>query len=361
MRHAWWLLLLLAMGCQRAGFVRKLHQDADVATREGRLQDAASTLERALRFDPADQVALERLILLRLQMNDPESAYALATSGMGQGVRSLPLRNARILAAVRLNRLAEALSDARALDGAGGLSKDTEQALVQAMVNDALENPPKLWPNQQLPDKWLSAVLERLLETTDVARTAPLFLARPDEERRSEIGKAFKQRLLERAYLEDFALDSSAWGGLAQAPKTGLEYVARLELALQTRRDDIVERLHPPPEALQPPYADAWKLGLARLAARRQDWFGVLQWTQGAPYAEARHEARRQALRCAAFIQLKRSRAARAQLTQWLSEPEAAEAWSGTLLLPELGASTLDLKNMRAALEAAGASRSPTP
>jgi len=352
MRRAWWLALLLVLGCQRAGLVNKLHQEAEVALREGRLQDAAATFERALRFDPADQVALERLVLLRLRMNEPESAFALATSGSGQVVRSLPLRNARISAAIRLDRLAEALGEARALDAAGGLHETTEAELVHALVTDALKNPPRWWPNQQLPAKWLSAVFAGVLETTDVVRAAPLFLARSEDDRTSEAGQAFKQRLLERAYLEDFTLDSSTLRGLTQAPKTGLEYLARLELALQTRSDDIAERLHPPPGLLQPPYADAWKLGLARLAARRQDWFGVLQRTQGAPYTEARAEARRQALRCAAYLQLNQPRAARAQLAEWLSDPGAAEAWSATLLLPELGNSTVDMKKMRAGLEA---------
>lgn len=361
MKRAWWAVLLLVLGCQRAGLVGKLHQDAEVAMREGRLQDAAMTLERALRFDPADQIALERLVLLELRMNDAESAFALATSASGQGVRSLPLRNARIVAAIRLDRLTEALPDARALDAAGGLGKSTEAALIQALVADALKNQPQLWPNQPLSDKWLSAVLERLLETTDVARAAPLFLARSEEDRRSEAGKAFEQRLLERAYREDFTLDSSTLGGLTQPLKTGLQYVARLELALQSRRDDLAERLQPPPGVLQPPYADAWKLGLARLAAQRQDWFGVLQRTQGAPYAETRQEARRQALRCAAYIQLQKPRAARAQLMEWFSEPEAAEAWSATLLLPELRDSTLEMKKMRAGLETARVNGSPRP
>ena len=106
MKALWACVLAFSVGCSRAGFSNKLHADAEVASREGRLPEAAAMLERALRFDPADEVALERLVVLELRMDNPAQALALATSGTGLQVRSLSLRNARVVADLRANGLA---------------------------------------------------------------------------------------------------------------------------------------------------------------------------------------------------------------------------------------------------------------
>src|SRR6478735_3140616 len=347
MKALWACVLAFSVGCSRAGFSNKLHADAEVASREGRLPEAAAMLERALRFDPADEVALERLVLLQLRMDNPAQALALATSGMGLQVGSLSLRNARVVAALRANGVTGGLAEAKALQAVGGLSQDSERELLDALVADGLRESPALTPSEQLPEPWLQISCERLLQRGDAEHAARFWLARPERERASAGGASCKRLLLERAYREDFAVTQETLEQLTRAPKSAPEYLGRLEYFRRRRDDAEAARLEPSADVLLPPYAAAWQLGLARLAASRDDWYGVLERTRGAADADARNEARRQALRCAAQLELGDRRAARDQLEEWLAHPAAAEAWGIALQLPELRDATNDLVELR--------------
>lgn len=360
MNERWLLVLVLVLGvsCDRAGFSDKLHLDAEVASQEGRLPDAAAALERALRFDPADQVALERLVLVQLRMDNPARALALATSDAGLRVRSRALRNARVVAALRADGLAAGLAEAKALRAVGGLNRETERELLDALVADARRDAPSLARSEQLPEPWLTASCERLLQVSDVEHAAQFFLARPERERTSPAGISVRRSLLERAYREDFAVTQETLDRLTQAPTSALEYLGRLEYARRRGDDAEAARLDPNVEELSPAYVAAWQLGLARMAARRADWYGVLERTSGAPDADARNAARRQALRCVAYLELGDRPAARAQLGAWLSEPTAAQAWSVGLLLPELGDAVNDLIELRRVVDKSPATRS---
>jgi tetratricopeptide (TPR) repeat protein len=354
------LALVLSVSCDRADFSNKLHLDAEIASREGRLPDAAATLERALRFDPADQVALERLVLLQLRMDNPARALALATTDTGLRARSGSLRNARVVAALRSNGLAAGLHEARALQAVNGLSQETERELLDAIVTDARRDARSLALSEQLPERWLTASCERLLQSSDVEHAAQFFLARPERERTSPAGTSIKRLLLERAYREDFAVTQETLDMLTQAPKSATEYLGRLEYA--RRRGDHAEaaRLDPSAEQLSPPYVAAWQLGHARMAARRADWYGVLARTSGAADADARNAARRQALRCVAYLKLGDRPAAQAELEAWLSDPTAAQAWSVTLLLPEVDEAKAELVELRRVVDKSRARRFPT-
>jgi hypothetical protein len=361
-------LLALSVGCSRAGFSDKLHADAEQASREGRLPDAAATLERALRFDPEDEFALERLVVLRLRMNDPAQALAVATSGAGLRVRSLSLRNARVVAALRANGVADGLAEAKALQAIGGLSQASERELLDALVADGSRESPALAVSEQLPDPWLEASCERVLQRSDVEHAARFFLARSESERAGAVGMSLKQLLLERAYREDFALTQDSLERLTRAPKSALEYLGRLEYWRRQGDDAEAARLDPSAELLVPPYAAAWQLGLARLAASRADWYGVLERTRGVLDADARadvrtdvrNQARRHALRCVAQLKLGDQKAARAELEAWLAEPGAAEAWSIALRLPELRDAAGDLVELRRVAAKSPVTRSPT-
>lgn|SRR6185369_5257902 len=360
MNTLWFCVLALSVGCGRADLSRELHADAELASREGRLPEAATMLERALRFDPADEIALERLVLLQLRMDNPGQALALATSGTGLGVRSSSLRNARVVAALRANGLVDGLFEAKALQAVGALSQDSERELLDALVADGLRASPALASSEQLPEPWLQASCERLLERSDVEHAARFWLARPERERTGAVGATCKRLLLERAYREDFAITQETLDPLTQAPHGALEYLGRLEY-FRRRGDDIeAARLEPSAEVLFPPYAAAWQLGIARLAAARADWYGVLSRTHGAANADARNEARRQALRCVAQLKLGDRRAARAQLEEWLADQAAAQAWSIALRLPELRDATVDLVELRRVTAKAQATHSPT-
>lgn len=360
MKGLWLLVIGLSVSCDRADFSKKLHLDADVATREGRLPDAAAALERALRFDPADQVALERLVLVQLRMDNPARALALATTDAGLRVRSWSLRNARVMATLRSNGLADGLDEARALQAVNGLSQETERELLDAIVADARRDTPSLAASEQLPERWLTASCERLLQSSDVEHAARFFLARPERERTSPAGISIKRLVLERAYREDFAVTQETLDRLTQAPKSATEYLGRLEYARRRGDDSEAARLDPSAEQLSPPYVAAWQLGLARMAARRADWYGVLARTSGAADADARNAARRQALRCVAHLKLGDRPAARAELEAWLSDPNAAQAWSVTLLLPELDEAKSDLVELRRVIDKSRATRFPT-
>ena len=361
MKLLWLCMLTLGVGCGRADFSSKLHADAELASREGRLPEAAATLERALRFDPADEVALERLVLLQLRMDNPAQALALATSATGLNVRSLPLRNARVVAALRANGVLGGLSEAKSLQAAFGLSEDSERELLDALVMDGLRESPTLTAAEQLPEPWLQASCERLLQRGDVEHAARFWLARPERERAGVVGTSVKRLLLERAYREDFTITQETLDQLTQAPKSALEYLGRLEYFRRRGDDAEAVRLDPSAEVLFPPYAAAWQLGIARLAAGRADWYGVLERTRGVADADARNEARRQALRCVAQLKLGDRRAARAQLEEWLADQPAAQAWSVALRLPELRDETNDLVELRRVTAQARATRSPTP
>lgn len=358
MKARWLLVLVLSVSCERAGFSNKLHLDAEVASQEGRLPDAAAALERALRFDPADQVALERLVLVQLRMDNPARALALATSDAGLRVRSWSLRNARVVAALRANGLAAGLAEAKALRAVGSLNQESERELLDALVADARREVPSLAASEQLPEPWLTASCERLLQLSGVEHAARFFLARPERERASPAGTSVKRSLLERAYREDFAVTQEVLDKLTLAPKSAPEYLGRLEYARRRGDDAEAARLEPSAEVLSPPYVAAWQLGLARMAARRGDWYGVLERTSGAAPDDARNVARRQALRCVAHLELGDQPAARAQLEAWLGEPTAAQAWSVTLLLPELGDAVNDLVELRRVVDKSRATRS---
>jgi len=361
MKRLWLLVLVLSVSCDRADFSNKLHLDAEAASREGRLPDAAAALERALRFDPADQVALERLVLLQLRMDNPARALALATTDAGLRLRSWSLRNARVVAALRSNGLADGLDEARALQTVDGLSRETERELLDAIVTDARRDAPSLPSSERLPERWLTASCERLLQSDDVEHAAKFLLARPERERTSPAGTSIKRLLLERAYREDFAVTQETLDRLTQAPQSAIEYLGRLEYARRRGDDAEAARLDPSPEQLSPPYVAAWQLGHARMAARRADWYGVLARTSGAADADARNTARRQALRCVAQLKLGDRPAARAELEAWLSDPTAAQAWSVTLLMPELGETKSDLMELRRVVDKSRTTRFPTP
>jgi len=367
MKAIWLCLLALSVGCNRADFSRELHAEAEQASREGRLPEAAATLERALRFDPEDQIALERLVLIWLRMDLPAQALAVASSGAGLRVRSLALRNARVVAALRANGVADGLAEARALQAIGALSGDSERELLDALTADGLRESPALPTSEQLPEPWIKAGCERLLERSDVEHAARFLLARPERERASVLGTSLKQAILERAYREDFALTQETLERLTQAPKCALEYLGRLEYWRRRGEDAEAARLDPGAEVLVEPYAAAWQLGLARLAAARGDWYGVLERTRSAPErtrsgadADGRDDARRQALRCVAQLELGDRRAARTQLEQWLADPVAAQAWSIALRLPELRHAVNSLVELRRVLAKPQAMRSPT-
>lgn len=360
MNRLWLLVLGLSVSCDRAGFSDKLHLDAEVASREGRLPDAAAALERALRFDPADQVALERLVLLQLRMDNPARALALATTAPGLRVHSWSLRNARVVAALRSNGLVAGLAEAKALQAVGRLNQETERELLEALVTDARRAAPSLAPSEQLPESWLTASCERLLQSSDLEHAARFFLARPEPERSGAAGTAIKRLLLEHAYRADFAVAQETLDRLTQAPKGALEQLGRLEYARRRGDDAEAARLEPSQEVLSPPFVAAWQLGLARMAARRADWYGVLELTSGPADAGARNAARRHALRCAAQLELGDRPAARAQLEAWLSQPSAAQDWSIAVLLPELGDAVRDLVELRRMVDKSRARRSPT-
>jgi hypothetical protein len=352
---------VLSVSCSRSNLSSKLHADAEIASREGRLPEAAATLERALRFDPADEIALERLVLIQLQMGDPVQALALASSATGLRARSLSLRNARVVAALRANGVAGGLAEARLLYAAGGLSRESENELLDALTTDGLRQSPALSSAEQLPDPWLQASGERLLERSDLEHAARFWNGRPERERVGVVGTSLKRSLLERAFREDFALTQETLDPLTQAPKSALEYLGRLEYLRRGGEDTEASRLEPSAEVLSPPYAAAWQLALARLAAGRADWYGVLERTRSAAEADARSTAHRHALRCAAQLALGDRRAARAQLEEWLADRAAAEAWSSAIRLPELrGAAMNDLVELRRLTAKSQATRSPT-
>jgi len=360
MKALWPCLLALSLGCNRGDLSSRLHAEAEQASREGRFPEAAAALERALRFDPADEIALERLVMLRLRMDNPGQALAEATSGTGLRIRSLSLRNARVVAALRANGLVDGLVEAKSLLAIGGLSQDSQRELLDALVADGLRDSPALSVAEQLPEPWLKASCERILQQSDVEHAARFLLARPERERAGALGTSLKQLLLERAFREDFAITLETLDRLTQAPKSAPEYLGRLEYWRRRGDDAEAARLEPSAELLLPPYAAAWQLGLARLAAGRGDWYGVLERTRGAAAADARTEARRHALRCVAQLKLGDRRGARAQLEEWLADPAATQAWSIALQLPELRSGATDLVELRRAAAKPQATRSPT-
>jgi len=360
MKALWVCVLALSGGCSRAGLSTKLHADAELAAREGRLPDAVATLERALSFDPLDEVALERLVVLQLRMDNPVQALALATSGTGMQVRSLSLRNARVVAALRARGVQQGLGEAKSLRAVGGLSQESEQELLDTLAADSLRESPELPASEHLPEPWLEATSERLLKRGDVEHAARFLLARPERERTSVVGASLERLLLERAYREDFALTQETLEQLTRAPKSALEYLGRLEYWRRRGDDAEAARLEPSAELLSPPYTAAWQLGLARLAAARDDWYGVLERTRDRADADARTEARRHALRCVAQLKLGDRRAARIQLDEWLANPAAAQDWSLALRLPELHDALDDLVELRRVADRSQAMRSPT-
>ena len=239
------------------------------------------------------------------------------------------------------------------------MSQDSERELLDALAADALRQSPALPTSEQLPERWLEASCERLLQHGDVEHAARFWLARPERERAGVVGVSCKRLILERAYREDFAVTQETLEQLTQAPKSAPEYLGRLEYFRRRRDDAEAARLEPRADVLLPPYAAAWQLGLARLAASRDDWYGVLERTRGAADADARNEARRQALRCVAQLELGDRRAARDQLEEWLAHPAAAEAWGIALQLPELRDATNDLVELRRVTAKSQATHSP--
>jgi tetratricopeptide (TPR) repeat protein len=346
-RGYYWLLVVLALGCERGSLSERLHREAEVATREGRLDEAAATLERALRFDPADRVALERLVVLKLRRGDVNGAFFLTHAGASIRVGSVSLRNAGVTAAVRSGQLPLALEDARELEQSGKLAPDVERELLDALVAEVGGSTPLLGSYERLPARWLATSFERILEAGELERSAVILLARPVLEQSSPAGRALKQQLLARAFHQDFALSQQALQRLTRSPETALEYLGRLEYALRAGDEAEAARLEPAPNVLVPPYAVAWRLRLARRAARRGDWYGVLERTQGAAHDDTLDEARRRVLRCWAQLKLGERRAARAELADWLAQPAAAQTWSASLHLPELANAANELTELR--------------
>ena len=344
------VLVVLAGACERGSLSERLHHQAEQATREGRLEDAAGALERALRFDPADELALERLVALRLRRGDAAGAFGLAHSRAALQSGSVALRNAGVSAGLRAGQLRVALGDANALSHDGQLAPEVERELLDALLTDACGMSPVLGSAERLPTAWLAASFERVIEACDLERAASLWLARPALEQSSPAGRALKQKLLARALREDFRLDQAALQRLTRSPETVLEHLGRLEYALRAGDEAEAARLEPASSDLVPPYAVAWQLRLARLAARRGDWYGVLDRTRGQAYDDARDEARRQALRCWAQLKLGQRQIAREQLASWLAQPGPAQAWSAAMLLPELSSAEAELTQLRSEL-----------
>jgi hypothetical protein len=345
-----WVLVVLLLACERGSLSERLHREAELATQEGRLDEAAAALERALRFDPADRVALEQLVVLQLRRGDAHSAFALTRGEAGSRASSVSLRNAGVTAAVRSGQLRVALDDGCELAQSGKLAPGVERELLDALVAEANAPAPLLGSYERLPPRWLAASFERVLEQGDLERSAAILLARPALEQSSPVGRALKQQLLAQAFRQDFALSQEALQRLTRSPETAVEYLGRLEYALRAGDDAEVARLEPAQGALVPPYAAAYRLRLARLAARRGDWYGVLESTQGAACDDAVDEARRQALRCWAQLKLGERRAARAQLATWLAQPAASQTWSAALRVPELTNAESELTELRSEL-----------
>jgi predicted Zn-dependent protease len=77
--------------------------EADRQLVAGNSDEAAATLERALRIDSRDPRLWQRLAVVRLQQNQPAQAEAMAvrSNGLARGDREMMARNWRIIAEAR--------------------------------------------------------------------------------------------------------------------------------------------------------------------------------------------------------------------------------------------------------------------
>jgi hypothetical protein len=339
--RARWLLLLLALylavGCKDGNLSQRLHHDAARALREQRLDDADAAFERALRYDPEDSVALEGLLELRLSRTRDGQAYDLVQSTSERALRSLKARNLALRAKLRAGQLAVVLADAAELRRLAALAPETERELLDALLaytRDSPENPAWLVA-ATTPEPWLAATVLELSEEGSPARAASLLVAWRPPPGAGADRRGAKQALLVRLEREGWTLEQSLLDRLTAEPEQPLEYLGRLELLLATGRESEAARLEPARDALTDEWAPAWDLRWARFLARRSDWRGVLSRTM-VPSPLPRREARRRALRCVAQQELGNGAAARAELAQWLAQPELARLWSEALLLPEL-------------------------
>ena len=104
-------------------------------------------------------------------------------------VRSLSLRNAPVVAALRANGVVDGLSEAKSLQAAFGLGRDSERELLDALAADGMRESPALAASERLPEPWLEASCERLLQRSDVEHAARFLLARPERERAGAVGR----------------------------------------------------------------------------------------------------------------------------------------------------------------------------
>lgn len=338
--RARWLLLLalcLAAACKDGNLSQRLHDDAARAVRERRLDDADLAYERALRYDPEDSVALEGLLELRLSRARYGAAYDVLQTTSERALRSFRARNLALRAKLRAGQLAVVLADAAELRRLAVLAPETERELLDALLaftRDSPENPAWLVA-ATTPEPWLAATVLKLSEEGGLARAASLLVAWRPQPGPGADRQGAKHALLVRLERESWTIEQGLLDRLTAEPARPLEYLGRLELLLATGRESEAARLEPARDALTDEWAPAWDLRWARFLAGRSDWRGVLSRT-AAPSPLPRSEARRRALRCVAQQELGNGEAARAELEQWLSQPELARLWSEALLLPEL-------------------------
>jgi hypothetical protein len=336
-------------GCAKQRLSQRLHRQAQEAMHEGRIDDADAALERALRYDPGDPIALERLLALRLEHGRSDAAAALAARA--PQVRSVRLANLILRAEVRGSSPRSWISRAAALARRGSLAADTERELLD-VLGDAVQaaHDPSFLRELDLPERWTAQVVQRLVANGELASAAALVLQATPSPPSMHVLAAAKHGLLERLLAEGWLLEEDLLGRLTLSPHTPLEYLGRLELLLRSDREPEAARLEPPPALLETEWIVEWDLRWARHFARRGDWYGVLARTERrgrSPHGEAT----RHALRCAAHLGRSNLRSARAELFAWLGRPEAASRWGETLLLPELAPHASALAALRSEAE----------
>jgi hypothetical protein len=346
---AWLLAGLVAAGaCDKRGLSARLHEEARAAAAEGRVKDAQGALERALRYDPHDAIALERLMALQVASGDFVAASRLLAFVPERSVRTTALENLVLRVRIRADLPQRVVSDAVQLQKAGRLAPEVEAELIAeiaARLRDEAEDGRYL-DDPAIPESLVAGVVGRLIEHQAWGRACSLLGARP----RSPALEHARRALLEALHRENFQVPRAVLEQATAAPRDALAYLGRLELFLGQGRELEAARLEPPASVLTDALRAEWNERWARHFFRRSDWYGVLGWTeQRAPAAPA--EARRHALRTAALLHRLNRAGARAELAAWLRDASAAAEWGKTLLLPELEHEKVALSALRDELE----------
>jgi hypothetical protein len=349
-RYSGWFLvaLVVAGACNKRGLSARLHEEARAAAAEGRVKDAQGALERALRYDPHDAIALERLMALQVANGDFAAASRLLELVPERSVRTTALENLMLRVRIRADMPQRVVADAARLQKAGRLAPEVEAELI-AEVAARLRDEAQYWQyldDPAIPESFVAGVVVRLVEHHAWVRACSLLGARP----RSPALERARHALLEALHRENFQVPRAVLEQATAAPENALAYLGRLELFLREGRELEAAALEPAasvmPDALRAEWNERW----ARHFFRRSDWYGVLGWTeQRAPAAPA--EARRHALRTAALLHRLNRGAARAELAEWLRDASAAAEWGKTLLLPELAQEKVALSDLRDELE----------